>query len=350
MKAFVLSGGASKGAFTAGVMRYLIRKNVHADFSLAIGTSTGSLVGGPALLGDDNYLNNIYTNVHNSDVFRNSLIYWFLNQIYKIGPIDASMAPLTKLVRKYYILDGKLDELIRQNKEFIVTTVNVYTGKVVYVSTRQVESGEISKETFVRAIVASCSEPVFTEPIRVFANEVNSRDRNVLFYDGGVREFLPFQHAMNLGADEIWAISTHQIKTDITEWGDNTSPDKVNLLKALGWTIGTLLNEVERGDLFRACVGYRLGFIRSKIKEVAQNNDISNQVIDQFMDICDDMFPGINMTVPKLHVITPQTPMETSLEFDPAVMQNYFADGELDAERYFRNGAPEFIDCVRLLL
>ena len=51
MKALVLSGGASKGAFTAGVVRYLLWKK-EMDFDLAVGTSTGSLVAGPALLND----------------------------------------------------------------------------------------------------------------------------------------------------------------------------------------------------------------------------------------------------------------------------------------------------------
>jgi len=350
MKAFVLSGGASKGAFTAGVMRHLIRQGIHQGFKMAIGTSTGSLVGGPALLGDHNYLNNIYTSVHNSDVFRNSFIYWLINEIKNIGPIDASMAPLTKLVRHYYITKNGIDKLIDSGKEFVVTTVNVFNGEVTYVSTKQVAAGEISDETFVRAIVASCSEPVFTEPIQIYGTETGSPYQHDLYYDGGVREFLPFQYAMNLGADEIWAVSTHQIKKDITEWGDSTSPDKVSLVKALAWTIGTLTNEVERGDLFRACVGYRLSHIKAEIKKTCEDNNISTAVIDQFMNICDNMFPGKDMTIPKLHVITPTTPMKTSLEFDPAIMQNYFVDGELDAERYLAGGAPEFNDCVQLLL
>jgi len=350
MKAFVLSGGASKGAFTAGVMRHLIRQGMHQDFSMAIGTSTGSLVGGPALLGDDNYLNNIYTSVHDPDIYKNSPFFWLINRFKKIGPVDASMDPLMELLQKYYIKKHGIDKLTDSGKVFVVTTVNVHSGEVTYVSTKQVADNEISKETFVRAIVASCSEPVFTEPIQIFVDETGSSYQRNLFYDGGVREFLPFQYAMNLGAEEIWAVSTHQIKRDITEWGDSTSPDKVSLVKALAWTIGTLTNEVERGDLFRACVGYRLSHIKAEIKKTAGDNNVPAAVTDQLMNICDNMFPGKDMTIPKLHVITPTTPMKTSLEFDPAVMQNYFADGELDAERYLGRGAPEFDDCVQLLL
>ena len=72
-RAIVLSGGASKGAFTAGVVRYLLRKT-DLDFQIAVGTSTGSLVAGPVLLRDHPYCFNVYRSVEDKDIFKNSLI------------------------------------------------------------------------------------------------------------------------------------------------------------------------------------------------------------------------------------------------------------------------------------
>ncbi len=146
MKALVLSGGASKGAFTAGVVEYLLRKE-KMDFQLAVGTSTGSLVGGPALLGDYNYLANIYTTVANDDILDNSFVGKILG-----SPIDASMEPLHKLLKKYYLNQSHLEELIHTgSKTLVVSMVNARTGKVHLVSsdTVGVGPGKIKHETFV---------------------------------------------------------------------------------------------------------------------------------------------------------------------------------------------------------
>jgi len=43
MKALVISGGGSKGAYAGGVAEYLIKKEGR-DYDLYLGTSTGSLL------------------------------------------------------------------------------------------------------------------------------------------------------------------------------------------------------------------------------------------------------------------------------------------------------------------
>lgn len=343
MRALVLSGGASKGAFTAGVVKHLLRER-EMTFDLAVGTSTGSLVGGPALMGDYTYLENVYTSVYNADIYKNSLLYWLLNQVKKLGPIDASMEPLYQIVSRYYLKRGKLEDLAKAKKEFIATIVDVRTGRIVYVSTRQLKAKgktRISPETFVKAVVASCSEPVFTEPIRVFENEPGSPMKDDLFYDGGVREFLPLEHAVKLGAKEIWAVSTHPLRIEETVWGSTTSPEKVSLVKALGWTVGALANEVERGDLFRAWVYYRLAWAEEEIKKTAADLGLATSARKRLLKVLEGMFSG-RPSLPKLYVITPSEPMPTSLEFDPAIMEDYLADGELAAETFFQAGSPEF--------
>jgi len=260
------------------------------------------------------------------------------------------MEPLHKLLRRYYLSRGKLQELVQSGKQFVATTVNVRTGDVVYVSTNQVKDGSIKNEkTFVKAIVASCSEPVFTEPIQIFQSEPDSAMKDDLFYDGGVREFLPFEHAVRLGADEIWAISTHPMRTEDTEWGDQTSPDKVSIFKALSWTLGAILNEVERGDLFRAYAYYRLDWVKKNIKSITDGLSLSDSDTTRLLNACDAMFPQ-KMSFPKLYVITPSEPLPTSLEFDPSVMENYLADGILAAEKFFADGQPEFADSGAWLL
>ena len=166
MRALVLSGGASKGAFTAGVVRYLLRE---MQFDLAVGTSTGALVAGPALLNDGDYCANMYSSMQDEDIFQNSLIGRIAGVVdefvdFVSGPISANLDPLRRLLEDYYLRDGKLDKLLDSGKEMIVSAVNVRTGRVQFISSRQIENDDfsdrkISRETFINAIMASCSEP-----------------------------------------------------------------------------------------------------------------------------------------------------------------------------------------------
>jgi predicted acylesterase/phospholipase RssA len=342
MKALVLSGGASKGAFTAGVVKYLLREK-KMKFDMAVGNSTGSLVGGPALLGDYNYLSDIYARVKDTDVFRNS----FIGNVIKFlhiedAPIDATMEPLHELLKDYYITKGKMQELLDTGKYFAVATVNVYSGEVHFVSTKHVAEGKIKPTTFIKAILASCCEPVFTQPIQVFEDEI-SDFKNDLFYDGGVKEFIPLEHAVISGATDIWAISTSMLTNSETSWGRSTKPDKVNTLKALLWTIGAILDEVARGDRFRADNYYKIDKVKKEIAQKAQGFGLTDEQLNQILSAFKGITPE-GESLSELRVIRPAKPMSTGLKFDPAIMLQYLADGELAAEKFFLDGAPVYTD------
>jgi NTE family protein len=342
MKALVLSGGASKGAYTAGIVHYLLRE-VGMKFDLAVGTSTGSLVAGPALLGDYNYLSNVYTSVRDSGVYKNSPFFQLLNMFVKIGPVGAKMEPLYNLLKRYYLDEGNLDRLIQANKELIVTVVNVHTGEIEYISSKSVHD-TIRPETFIRAIVASCSEPVFTRPIKIFENEPDSPRRNDLYYDGGVKEFLPFEEAVNRGASELWAVSTHVAGNEPTGWGGTLEPGEVDILKALGWTINSTLNEVERGDLFRAHFYRWRERVINRIETALNDSNLMVDEAEKIKQLILSRFPERGKAIKRLYIIAPDTPMPTSLEFDPAVMAGYFVDGQVAAEKFVESGKPEFVD------
>jgi NTE family protein len=344
MRALVLSGGAAKGAFTAGVTKYLLRKTP-LKFDMAIGNSTGSLVGGPALLQETDYLTDIYTRVQDSNIFKNSFIGNITNFLgIQDGPIDASMEPLHDLLKDYYFGDRKLKQLLDTGKYFAVATVNVHTGKVHFVSTKHVAENKIKQSTFVKAILASCCEPVFTQPVRIFEDE-DSEFKNDLFYDGGVKEFIPLEHAVISGATEVWAISTHTLHNENTNWGRSTPPNDVNILKALSWTISAILDEVARGDRYRADNYFKADKVKNAIKEKASGFGLSNEKIEQLLAEFNILTPE-GKSLPQLRVICPAKPMHTSLEFDPATMFQYLVDGELAAEQFFKDNAPLYTDAA----
>lgn len=70
MKALVISGGGSKGAFAGGLAEYLI-KVCKQDYKLFIGSSTGSLLVPLLSIGEIDRLKKVMTTVTQKDIFNN---------------------------------------------------------------------------------------------------------------------------------------------------------------------------------------------------------------------------------------------------------------------------------------
>ena len=68
MRALVISGGGSKGAYAGGVAEHLIREQ-KKKYDIFIGSSTGSLLISHLALGKITKLHEIYTNVNQSSIF-----------------------------------------------------------------------------------------------------------------------------------------------------------------------------------------------------------------------------------------------------------------------------------------
>ena len=68
MRALVISGGGSKGAFAGGVAQYLIEER-GKHYDMFLGTSTGSLLVSHLALNKIDKLYDIYTNVQQHDIF-----------------------------------------------------------------------------------------------------------------------------------------------------------------------------------------------------------------------------------------------------------------------------------------
>ena len=71
MRALVISGGGSKGAFAGGVAQFLIEEAKH-KYDMFIGTSTGSLLVSHLALGKITKLKETFTNVNQKTIFNNS--------------------------------------------------------------------------------------------------------------------------------------------------------------------------------------------------------------------------------------------------------------------------------------
>ncbi|HEX8313659.1 MAG TPA: patatin-like phospholipase family protein [Flavisolibacter sp.] len=326
-KALVISGGGSKGAFAVGVLKRLAFEFPDIAFDIFVGTSTGALIAPLAVMGDIPLLEKLYTGVKTEDiVLKGNVIDRFMNDV---SLFDAK--PLGNLVKQFYN-DANCDKIFKSGKEvFLVTTCLQTTQAVVWTSQQPpaVTSYEMIKAAnfteFRRAVVASANQPVFMQPI-----EIREGTPIRQYVDGGVREYLGMQIAIDAGADEIFAISLSPLKKDSAE---------TRYTKTFGVLQRTL-------DIFTADVGdsdikipqlynRALRYIQAA-KQNMKDDGIAQQDIDRYFNV--PMFDTFSGKKPiRIHHIMPDEPLDGGpggLEFDPVKMTAMVKKGEATLSSY----------------
>lgn len=206
MRALVISGGGSKGAFAVGALKYLMLER-GIDFDVLAGTSTGALIVpmvaalGKAALST---LETEYTTVTTGDILDGLPAV----RVVEGKPSLHGSKPLRQRIEKN-VTDGVFKSLKDSAKRMAVTAVDLHDGKLVYYQTGQkpIASDDVvvqveNRDQLVNAIHASASFPVFMPPV---ANTRPGTNKDT-YVDGGVREYVPIEIAIDAGADEIVAI------------------------------------------------------------------------------------------------------------------------------------------------
>lgn len=184
--AFVLSGGAALGAAQVGMAAALADAGIRPD--LIVGASVGAVNGGWIAARRDpdglDELGALWQGLRRNDVF-------------PVRPVLGLAGFLGR--RPNLVPDTALRRLVADNIRFTrledapvplhVIVTDVLTGKEVCLS-----SGDT-----VDAILASAAIPAVFPPVRL-----DGRD----YMDGGVVNNTPVSHAIALGADTIWVLST----------------------------------------------------------------------------------------------------------------------------------------------
>jgi NTE family protein len=187
--AFVLSGGASLGAIQVGMLHALYERQIKPDF--IVGASAGALNGAfiaarPQTVATASELADIWTGLRRGQVF----------------PLN----PLTGLLgfagaRTHMVPDRGLKELIGQH----LTTERLEQLPIpLHVVATDVLTGfemRLSEGPLPRAILASTAIPGVLP-------SVSWHDRELI--DGGVANNTPISHAVELGAQRIYVLSTGQ--------------------------------------------------------------------------------------------------------------------------------------------
>ena len=244
MKALVVSGGGSKGAFGGGVAQYLIEEE-EKEYDLLIGTSTGSLLVPFIAIKEIDSLKEAYTTVTQKDIFKINpfRVKSDANGVVKVGINFKNVLWNTLIRRKKSFGDASnLKKLIKRfisekdyrkikdsGKEVICTTTNLTLGKSEYKSTK-----EYGYKDFCDWILASATAPPFMEVVEKDGYQ---------YADGGILEQAAIQEAINRGASDIDIIILRKEEAELP-------PELIrNSFHYILRTIDLMMLEIGRSDI-----------------------------------------------------------------------------------------------------
>lgn len=242
MRALVISGGGSKGAFAGGVAQYLMEEK-NFSYDLFLGTSTGSLMISHLALNKIDKIKEVYTSVTQSSIFSNCP--FTIHRKYGIATIGINHWNVLKNFSRGSKTFGEshnLRNLIANTlseEEFrilksgpldiVVTVSNLTLNRVEYKSINDFEYDE-----FCDWIWISCNYIPFMSLVRKSGCE---------YADGGLGSMVPIEEAINRGAKEVDAIVLH---TEVTHM--NRMPSK-NPFALLTNIFSFMLDQIERQNI-----------------------------------------------------------------------------------------------------
>lgn len=229
MRALVISGGGSKGAFAGGVAQYLIQ-DLKRDYGMFLGASTGSLLVNHLALGDIEKIKNIYTSVTNEDIF-DSCPFLIKNkhgsQLISINHFNVvrnflrgsktfgESNNLRHLIERTFTKD-EFNALRRLKKDVVVTVSNLSLNQVEYKSIY-----DFDYDAFCDWIWISGNYTPFMSLAKVDGCE---------YADGGLGTMVPIEEAIRRGATEVDAVILH---TEVTQFNRLPSRNPFSLLTTM---------------------------------------------------------------------------------------------------------------------
>jgi len=303
-RALVLSGGGAKGAFTAGVVKYL-RVELGLRFDLVVGTSTGALIAPLVATDDIANLVHFYENVEDRDILtdRPDLLAFLFSDALN------DTQPLEKLIYKFFGDRNRYERLVQSSTEIFVTVVNMQTGEIEYGNQHQ-----DPKPTLLKKILASACVPVMMPPVKIGKHQ---------YVDGGVKEIAPFSKAIDEGATHILSV----ILSPDPQHRKPAQKEFKSSMDILKRTLELLTDEIMDNDLkvatvYSDAIRY-LDQIRTDAKEKL---GLSNSQIRKLFTGLENPFVGKRII--GITTIRPDDElMETSLSFDPDKMREMVDQG-----------------------
>jgi predicted patatin/cPLA2 family phospholipase len=254
MRALVISGGGSKGAFAGGVAQFLIQE-LHHKYDLFVGTSTGSLLISHLALDKIEKIKDVYTSVNQNNIFSHrpfrvkntkyggkEIVIDHLNVLrnFLSGSKTFGESYHLKSLITSTFTELEFNELKDSDIEVVVTVSNLSLNQVEYKSIN-----DFNYPDFCDWIWISCNYIPFMSLVKKEGCE---------YADGGFGSMVPIEEAINRGAKIVDVII---LETEVTYY--NRLPSK-NVFSLLTNMHSYMLDRVEKQNI-------RIG------KFVAGNND-----------------------------------------------------------------------------
>lgn len=255
MRALVISGGGSKGAFAGGVAQYLIEEKGR-KYDIFLGTSTGSLLIPHLADGNIEKVYDIYTNVTQRTIFninpfivkkkdgREYVTINYFNMLWQFLKKKRTFGEsrnLHKEIRKHFS-PINFQSIKTKCHDVVVTVSNLSKNRVEYKSIK-----EFSYDDFCDWIWISCNYIPF----------MSLATKNGYEYaDGGLGCVVPIREAIKRGAKEVDAIILEAENMEYHKvLGKNPFSLMINLF-------GFLLDQVEYHDVVEG----KLTALNKKVK------------------------------------------------------------------------------------
>lgn len=242
MRALVISGGGSKGAFAGGVAQYLMEIEKR-DYDLLVGTSTGSLLIPQLALNKVGKLYDLYTNVNQRKIFSLNpfvvrkkgdrefvsinFMTTFLQFVKKKRTFGESKS-LRRTIKKNFT-EEEFNEIRNTHKDVVVTVSNLSKNRVEYKSIK-----EFTYDEFCDWMWISCNYIPFMSLVKKDGFE---------YGDGGLGCVLPIREAIRRGATEIDAII---LESEKMEHNKVLGKNPFSLMLSI---YGFVLDQIEHHDI-----------------------------------------------------------------------------------------------------
>jgi predicted patatin/cPLA2 family phospholipase len=294
MRALVISGGGSKGAYAGGVAEYLI-KDRGIQYDLFTGSSTGALLAPLLAAGEIDHARRIYTNVTQNDIFSaHPFIITKKDGIYKSRINHFGIIKMFLKGRKTFGESFALRDLIRntfteehferilQNGKRVVIAVSNFTCNVV----EHKYLRDSTYEEFVDWIWISANFVPFMSLVTIDGQE---------YADGGFGSFIPIEEAIDAGATEIDVI------------------------------ILTPRNKMIKKLASRNAFSLMLSSLDFMLSQIARD--------EKYIGLLESMHHQIKIR----YFHTPRVLTDNSLCFDPEQMRLWWDEGRAFAQKRFEN-------------
>ena len=208
MRALVISGGGSKGAFAGGVAQFLI-KEAGKKYDLFVGTSTGSLLISHLALGKLDKIKEIYSNVNQQSIFNScpfiikkkygndeiSIHHWnVIRNFLRGNKTFGESENLRGLIRNSLTI-AEFETLKQGPSDVVITVSNLSLNQVEYKSIKE------------------CTYDEYCDWIWISANYTPFMSLVVKngceYADGGLGSIVPIEEAIKRGATEVDVVVLH---------------------------------------------------------------------------------------------------------------------------------------------